>query len=57
MQRRHLLQSLAALPMASNSAVRAGQLLAAPAAQSRLLFVFLRGAYDAASLLVPVSSD
>ena len=57
MQRRHLLQSLAALPMASHSAVRAGQLLAAPAAQSRLLFVFLRGAYDAASLLVPVSSD
>ena len=53
MQRRHLIQSLAALPLA----VHAGQLLAAPAAQSRLLFVFLRGAYDAASLLVPTSSD
>ncbi len=53
MQRRHLIQSIAALPFA----VHAGQLLAAPAAQSRLLFVFLRGAYDAASLLVPTSSD
>lgn len=52
MQRRHLLQSLAALPL-----LNAGQLFAAPAAQSRLLFVFLRGAYDAANLLVPTSSD
>ncbi|WP_367847289.1 DUF1501 domain-containing protein [Rhodoferax sp. WC2427] len=52
MQRRHLLQSLSALPLLS-----AGQLFAAPAAQSRLLFVFLRGAYDAANLLVPTSSD
>lgn len=52
MQRRHLLQSLSALPL-----LNAGQLFAAPAAQSRLLFVFLRGAYDAANLLVPTSSD
>ncbi|MDR7375771.1 uncharacterized protein (DUF1501 family) [Rhodoferax ferrireducens] len=52
MQRRHLLQSLTALPL-----LNAGQLFAAPAAQSRLLFVFLRGAYDAANLLVPTSSD
>ncbi len=35
----------------------AGQAFAVPQAQARLLVVFLRGAYDAASLLVPVSSD
>ena len=35
----------------------AGRAFGVPQAQSRLLVVFLRGAYDAASLLVPVSSD
>jgi uncharacterized protein (DUF1501 family) len=35
----------------------AGRVWAAPASDARLLVVFLRGAYDAASLLVPVSSD
>ncbi|HWM61654.1 MAG TPA: DUF1501 domain-containing protein, partial [Rhizomicrobium sp.] len=35
----------------------AGRLYAAPAAGPRLLVVFLRGAYDAANILVPVSSD
>jgi uncharacterized protein (DUF1501 family) len=35
----------------------AGRAFAAPQTQARLLVVFLRGAYDAASLLVPVSSD
>ena len=34
-----------------------GRLLAAPGAQSRFLLVFLRGGYDAANLLVPISSD
>jgi uncharacterized protein (DUF1501 family) len=34
-----------------------GRLLAAPAGSPRLLFVFLRGGYDAASLLVPSSSS
>ncbi|OOG49896.1 DUF1501 domain-containing protein [Polaromonas sp. C04] len=53
MKRRNLLQSIGALPLAGG----AGQLLAAPAAQSRLLIVFLRGAYDACNLLVPVSSS
>jgi uncharacterized protein (DUF1501 family) len=57
MQRRQLLQTATALPFALN----AGQLFAAPAAPNtaapRLLFVFLRGAYDAANLLVPTSSD
>ncbi len=52
MQRRHLLQAASALPL-----LNAGRLFAAPAAQSRLLLVFLRGAYDAANLLVPTSSD
>jgi uncharacterized protein (DUF1501 family) len=53
MQRRHFLASSLSLPLACGSA----RLLAAPAAASRFLFVFLRGGYDAASLLVPVSSD
>jgi len=35
----------------------AGRAFAAPQTQERLLVVFLRGAYDAASLLVPISSD
>ena len=53
MKRRTLLKSLAALPAAS----LAGQLWAAPASKTRLLFVFMRGGYDATSLLVPVSSQ
>jgi len=51
MQRRHLLQlglGAAALPV---------QLWAASADTPRLLVVFLRGAYDAANLLVPTSSS
>lgn len=52
MQRRDLLKMLAAAPLAG----AAGQLLAAPAADgAKLLVVFLRGAYDCASLLVPIS--
>jgi len=35
----------------------AGRLYAAPASGPRLLVVFLRGAYDAANILVPISSD
>jgi uncharacterized protein (DUF1501 family) len=53
MQRRQFLTASLSLPLACGSA----RLLAAPAAASRLLIVFLRGGYDAASLLVPVSSD
>ncbi|VTU25952.1 DUF1501 domain-containing protein [Variovorax sp. PBL-E5] len=54
MQRRDLVRLLAAAPLAG----AAGQLIAAPAAgHARLLVVFLRGAYDCASLLVPVASD
>ena len=53
MQRRHFLASALSLPLATGSA----RLLAAGSSPSRFLFVFLRGGYDAASLLVPVSSD
>ena len=52
MKRRTLLQA-ATLPLLGLS----GQLWAAPAESSRLLLVFLRGGYDAANLLVPVSSQ
>ena len=53
MHRRDLLKALAAAPLLSH----AGSLLAAPATNARLLFVFLRGGYDANNLLVPVGSD
>ncbi len=54
MLRRDFLQrAAAAVPLASG----AGRLWAAPASAPRLLVVFLRGAYDAASVLVPVGSD
>jgi uncharacterized protein (DUF1501 family) len=53
MNRRHLLRMLAALPATGLSTT----LFAAAAAPARLLVVFLRGGYDAASLLVPVSSS
>ncbi|MBP1204992.1 uncharacterized protein (DUF1501 family) [Duganella sp. 1411] len=53
MKRRTLLKSLAALP----AAAMAGKLWAAPASKTRLLFVFMRGGYDATNLLVPISSQ
>jgi len=52
MQRRHLLQSLAGAGLSLSG----GQLWAAGATQPCFLVVFLRGGYDAANLLVPVSS-
>jgi uncharacterized protein (DUF1501 family) len=53
MNRRQLLAaSLAAAPV-----VIAGRVWAAPQADSRLLVVFLRGAYDAANVVIPTSSD
>jgi uncharacterized protein (DUF1501 family) len=52
MNRRALLKLLAAIPLSVS-----GTLLAAPAAPARFLLVFLRGGYDAANLLVPVSSS
>ena len=52
MNRRHVLKALVAAPFAATT----GKLFAAPATQARLLIVFLRGGYDAANLLVPISS-
>ena len=53
MNRRDLLKSAA---LFSASTVT-GRLYAMPAVQTRLLVVFLRGAYDAANVVIPVSSD
>jgi uncharacterized protein (DUF1501 family) len=53
MQRRRLLAQALTLPLAGGAA----RLLAAGNTGARLLFVFLRGGYDAASLLVPIASD
>ena len=52
MKRRQFISTAAVAPML----IRTGNLLAAPAAKSRLLLIFLRGGYDAANLLVPISS-
>src|ERR1700754_2220654 len=51
LNRRGLLAGVSAAPFT------AGTLYAAPASGPRLLVVFLRGAYDAANIVVPVSSD
>jgi uncharacterized protein (DUF1501 family) len=53
MWRREFLRRVAAVPLAGGT----GALWAAPASTPRLLVVFLRGAYDAASVLVPIGSD
>src|ERR1700732_343065 len=53
MNRRELIKAFASL-VPLTVAGRAG---AAPATDARLLVVFLRGAYDAANVVVPVSSD
>ncbi|MDB5802804.1 MAG: tat (twin-arginine translocation) pathway signal sequence domain protein [Betaproteobacteria bacterium] len=57
MNRRSLLKTLAIAPLAAQLGGHAGRLFAAPAGTPRCLVVFLRGGYDAASLLVPVSSS
>ncbi|MBS0240159.1 MAG: DUF1501 domain-containing protein [Proteobacteria bacterium] len=51
--RRQMIQGLATL----SSMTIAGRLWAAPKTDARLLIVFLRGAYDAANVVIPVSSD
>lgn len=53
MQRRHLLKYAAAAPLALLST----RMLAGPRGTPRLLVVFMRGAYDCNSLLVPTSND
>jgi uncharacterized protein (DUF1501 family) len=53
MNRRDLIKAfLAAAPLTV-----AGRVWAAPSTDARLLVAFLRGAYDAANVVVPVSSD
>jgi uncharacterized protein (DUF1501 family) len=53
MNRRDLLKAFtAAVPL-----TLAGRVWAAPATDARLLVVFLRGAYDAANVVVPIASD
>ncbi len=56
MDRRQLLKAAAAAPQIATM-FTAGRLYAAPVSGPRLLVVFLRGAYDAANIVVPVSSD
>jgi uncharacterized protein (DUF1501 family) len=53
MNRRDLIKAFAAL----TPLTVAGRVWAAPATDARLLVVFLRGAYDAANVVVPVASD
>jgi uncharacterized protein (DUF1501 family) len=53
MHRRSFIQSA----LCSAPLFTAGKLYAAPNSGPRLLVVFLRGAYDAANILVPVSSE
>src|SRR5216684_1368605 len=53
MNRRDLIKTFAAIAPLTV----AGRVWAAPATDARLLVVFLRGAYDAANVVVPVSSD
>ena len=53
MNRRELIKAFAsAVPFTV-----AGRVWAAPSTDARLLVVFLRGAYDAANVVVPVGSD
>ncbi|HXA37860.1 MAG TPA: DUF1501 domain-containing protein [Phenylobacterium sp.] len=53
LHRRHLLK----LGAAAAPTLVAGRVWAAPQASTRLLVVFLRGAYDAANVVIPTGSD
>ncbi|MCC3244761.1 DUF1501 domain-containing protein [Methylocystis sp. WRRC1] len=53
LHRRDVIKGLAAL----GPATATGRVWAAPKADGRLLIVFLRGAYDAANIVIPVSSS
>ena len=52
LRRQFIASAAAAFP-----AVAAGRVWAAPQAKTRLLVVFLRGAYDAANVVIPVGAD
>ena len=59
MQRRHFLHAGAAAALAGGLSLNATRTWAAPAGStvdSRLLVVFLRGAYDACNVLIPQTS-
>jgi uncharacterized protein (DUF1501 family) len=53
MNRRDLIKGLAV----TGALTASGHVWAAPATDARLLVVFLRGAYDAANVVIPVGSD
>jgi uncharacterized protein (DUF1501 family) len=53
MQRRDLIRGLGALV----TTTVAGHVWAAPKTDAKLLVVFLRGAYDAANVIIPITSD
>ena len=53
MNRRDLIRSAGAMALSTV----AGRVWAAPRADARLLIVFLRGAYDAANVVIPTGSD
>jgi uncharacterized protein (DUF1501 family) len=58
MRRRDILKGAAAgAPLLLSGSVLAGRAWAAPAASMRVLVVFLRGAYDAANVVIPTGSD
>src|ERR1700761_1374309 len=56
MRRRDLIKVAAAGAAFAAPLTVAGRLMAAPQTKARLLVVFLRGAYDATNVIVPVSS-
>lgn len=56
MNRREMLKTSLGTLSALSMAPITGRLFAAPSTTNRLLVVFLRGGYDAANLLVPISS-
>ena len=57
MNRRDLLRRSAGLGLAAGFSTVAGRVWAAPKADARLLVVFLRGAYDAANVVIPTGSE
>src|SRR5260221_9770206 len=56
MDRRTSLKAAALIPLGALALSSPGRLFAAPSAGGKLLIIFPRGGYDAANLLVPVSS-
>jgi uncharacterized protein (DUF1501 family) len=57
MHRRDVLKAMVATLSMTAPMTVAGRVWAAPKTDTRLLVVFLRGAYDAANVVIPVSSD